>query len=76
MEFVNFKMAIFLCLFFAGEKPHKCPYCESRFVQAGQLKRHLVTHEKYQEQLRVFTLHSAFDYILIYCGFSNHLDSS
>ena len=38
---------------FAGEKPHKCPYCESRFVQAGQLKRHLVTHEKYQEQLRV-----------------------
>ena len=27
------------------EKPHKCPFCESRFMNPAQLKLHLLTHK-------------------------------
>ena len=27
-----------------GEKPHKCPYCERRFIQRYNMKQHIKTH--------------------------------
>ena len=27
-----------------GDKPHKCPYCEKRFIQRYNMKQHIKTH--------------------------------
>ena len=27
-----------------GEKPHKCPYCDRRFIQRFNMKQHIKTH--------------------------------
>ena len=33
--------------FYLGEKPYPCHLCEKKFTQSGNLKRHLLVHEKY-----------------------------
>ena len=29
-----------------GEKPHKCPYCDRRFIQRYNMVQHMKVHEK------------------------------
>lgn len=36
----------------ADEKPLKCDYCTKTFVQACNLKKHLQTHNKMEEQVK------------------------
>jgi len=27
-----------------GDKPHKCPYCDKKFIQRYNMKKHIKTH--------------------------------
>jgi len=35
-----------------GEKPHKCPYCDKRFIQRYNMKQHIKTHRLDPEEMQ------------------------
>jgi len=35
-----------------GDKPHKCPYCEKRFIQRYNMKQHIKTHRLEHEDTK------------------------